>query len=365
MPERWPNSTSRSEYIQEIHGCFGRMLRKSGPGRSAGVFRVHSRGAFSLVLFALAAITFHPVIAADQDVVASVPDPLEIQGENPECNLTIAGFYSPYCGVCDVSVDGGPPASHILLTVPCGSWIELFAHEAPECRFYNWYGGEPCDGGCLPFFPYGSRMNPWWLYVDRSLYILLSCTPVSLAVNRQPEGADLYEGMRHRLLVDVGGNIGQAHFDWRKDGLSLDVADQGVLEITGASLADAGEYSCSVSDDYRSVQSESARIQVFPRASEGHHAADTDRNWQISLAELLRVVQFYNVGAFHCGEGTEDGYAPGPGETSCGTHSADFDTPDWRITMSELLRMVQFFNALGGAYHAEPGSEDGFAPGAG
>jgi len=77
------------------------------------------------------------------------------------------------------------------------------------------------------------------------------------------------------------------------------------------------------------------------------------------------VIQFYNSGGFHCEEGTEDGYAPGPGDQTCAPHSSDYapSGPDWRIVLTELLRIIQFYNS--GGYHPCPdeGTEDGFCPG--
>jgi len=85
------------------------------------------------------------------------------------------------------------------------------------------------------------------------------------------------------------------------------------------------------------------------------------------LTELLRVIQFYNSGGFHCAANpgdTEDGYVPGPGENhSCTPHASDYapSGPDWAIGLTELLRLIQFFNSFG--YHVCAGSEDGFCPG--
>ncbi len=89
--------------------------------------------------------------------------------------------------------------------------------------------------------------------------------------------------------------------------------------------------------------------------------ADQDHNNQINLSELLRVIQFFNSGGYHCQSGTEDGFAPGPGDTSCASHSSDYNEQDWAINLSELLRLIQFFNS--GGYHLQSGTEDGFAPG--
>ncbi len=93
------------------------------------------------------------------------------------------------------------------------------------------------------------------------------------------------------------------------------------------------------------------------------HTADQDCDGHVNLSELLRIIQFFNSSGYHCQTGTEDGYAPGSGDTSCAPHNSDYNTQDWRITLSELLRVIQFFNSNG--YHACPGenTEDGFCPG--
>jgi hypothetical protein len=96
------------------------------------------------------------------------------------------------------------------------------------------------------------------------------------------------------------------------------------------------------------------------------HSGDTTVNGIISLSELLRVVQFFNLNGYRCAVGpTEDGYVAGTvGTQDCAFHDSDTDV-DWDISLSELLRFVQFFN-LGGYHYcpdAEPATEDGFCPG--
>lgn len=86
------------------------------------------------------------------------------------------------------------------------------------------------------------------------------------------------------------------------------------------------------------------------------HAADTTKDWEIDLSELLRVIQFYNSDGFHVAGGTEDGYAPGPGDISGSPHDSDYAPLDWRIEMPELLRVIQFFNVRGIVY--APAAED-------
>ena len=97
------------------------------------------------------------------------------------------------------------------------------------------------------------------------------------------------------------------------------------------------------------------------------HSADQDADNQINLSELLRVIQFFNSAGYHCESGTEDGYAPGPGDQGCTAHASDYNPEDWEINLSELLRIIQFFNSNG--YHAcpdeVPPTEDGYCPGSG
>jgi uncharacterized protein (DUF2141 family) len=94
-----------------------------------------------------------------------------------------------------------------------------------------------------------------------------------------------------------------------------------------------------------------------------YHDADfMPRNYEISLSEVLRMVQFYSGTDYHCDAGGEDGYGPGEGDhSSCMQHSADYNPPDWKISLSELLRVIQLYNV--DVYHPDADEEDGFAPG--
>jgi len=91
------------------------------------------------------------------------------------------------------------------------------------------------------------------------------------------------------------------------------------------------------------------------------YSADQDGNYSIELPELLRVIQLYKMGGYHCQPGTEDGYAGGyDGDKSCIPHASDYNPQDWKISLIELLRAIQFYN-IGGYYPCE-GTEDGFCP---
>lgn len=98
------------------------------------------------------------------------------------------------------------------------------------------------------------------------------------------------------------------------------------------------------------------------------HAADTDEDGALGLAEVLRIIQFFNVNGYSCDLSamSEDGYLPGAGDESCIPHDSDYNPQDWVISLSELLRSIQFFN-VGGYYYCPselPPSEDNFCPGA-
>jgi hypothetical protein len=92
----------------------------------------------------------------------------------------------------------------------------------------------------------------------------------------------------------------------------------------------------------------------------------------IDFHELLRLIQLYNSRALHTDATTEDGYAPGAGAHGW-PHSSDYwpasglpgpgnRAQDWTLDFHELLRAIQLYNS--GAYHVDPSTEDGFAPGA-
>lgn len=90
------------------------------------------------------------------------------------------------------------------------------------------------------------------------------------------------------------------------------------------------------------------------------HSADTNGDFDMNLQELLRVVQFFNLQAYHCEEGTLDGYAAGPGECENGTpHDSDFSPSNFVINLQELLRLIQIFNGDGG-YLPDATTPDGF-----
>ncbi len=101
-------------------------------------------------------------------------------------------------------------------------------------------------------------------------------------------------------------------------------------------------------------------FELEPLLPQYHSADYNPPDYKISLSELLRIIQLYNSGYYHCNPDGEDGYATEKGDQTCTPHDADYNPHDWNISLSELLRLIQLYNASG--YRADPGSEDGFAP---
>jgi hypothetical protein len=101
------------------------------------------------------------------------------------------------------------------------------------------------------------------------------------------------------------------------------------------------------------------------------HSSDTDGTSNVTLDELLRVIQMFNAGGYACAlnpGATEDGYLPGTfnfagRDLDCRAHASDYVPAggDGAISLSELLRLIQIYNV--GEYRfclALPSSEDNF-----
>lgn len=107
-----------------------------------------------------------------------------------------------------------------------------------------------------------------------------------------------------------------------------------------------------------------ATTLIFTREVSGEgrfHSADTNKDYRISETELSRVAGYYNAGGYHDAPGTEDGFALGAGTPHNQVHDADFKPRDWMINALEISRLVSFYNA--GGYHVDAAGYDGFAPG--
>jgi uncharacterized delta-60 repeat protein len=161
-------------------------------------------------------------------------------------------------------------------------------------------------------------------------------------------------------------------YQWRKNGtpLSTNVTSHNpVLELPNVQPADADAYDVVITSGANILTSPARTLTLLPE----FHASDSNSDRRIGLIELTRIIQFYNYrdGTVRTGEyrtlaGTEDGFTLGPGAIT-NFHSGDSNR-DGRFDIFELTRVIELYNFLDGtsrtgAYHAEAGTEDGFAPG--
>ncbi len=124
-----------------------------------------------------------------------------------------------------------------------------------------------------------------------------------------------------------------------------------------------GEWTTRLESTNTASEGESATLSVVatvPEFTADYHSADYNPpDYKISLSELLRVVQLYNIGAYHCDPNSKDGCAAGDGDRTCTPHDSDYSPQDWGISLSELLRFIQLYNSVG--YYADPNGEGGFS----
>lgn len=109
----------------------------------------------------------------------------------------------------------------------------------------------------------------------------------------------------------------------------------------------------------------------------GLHSADTNGDLRLGLSELLRVIELYNTrtgtsrtGRYRLSETSKDGFDPdgrtiGDGEGPTRFHSADMDR-NGQLSLSELLRVIELYNTRSGttrtgAYRIDADTSDGFS----
>lgn len=110
------------------------------------------------------------------------------------------------------------------------------------------------------------------------------------------------------------------------------------------------------------------------------HSADTDGDRRVSLAELLRVIELYNTrfgtartGRYALSAASFDHFAPDARDPAAIAarpgrfHSADMNR-DGALSLAELLRVIELYNVRDGtertgAYHLDPAGVDGFGGG--
>lgn len=193
------------------------------------------------------------------------------------------------------------------------------------------------------------------LRFDAAVFTLNSITPSGAVVGAGKQlSANQVSPGRWRIVV-VGFNQNE-----------IPAGEIAIVSLTSAEAAPQGSYGIQVTDV---VMSDVNAQPVAAQGSNGtvtlgpaeYHSADFNQNYVIDLTELLRGIQLFNAGQLSCDNTSEDGYAIGAGPQDCSPHDSDYkDSADWRISLTELLRLIQYFNV--GGYAPSDTSEDGFDP---
>lgn len=151
-------------------------------------------------------------------------------------------------------------------------------------------------------------------------------------------------------------------------GINSNTMGNGVVAVLQCAVAEnalPGVYPLALENIVMSDQNgdgvSSTRINGNAEAKFLWHDADYSKDYNISIQELLRVVQLFNLRGYHCVDGSEDGFGGGEGPTECVPHNSDYIDRNFVISMSELLRLIQFFNVRG--YTPTIGTQDGFSAG--
>jgi hypothetical protein len=169
------------------------------------------------------------------------------------------------------------------------------------------------------------------------------------------EGEGVVEGEGEGTIEGGTEGEGEGTVEGGEDGEGvLEGEGEGVVEGEGEGVVEGeGEVEGSVEGEGEG----DVELPLF--------TADLDGNGEIDLPELLRVIQLFNAGAYYCISGeSEDGYGITPegiafGDPGCERHASDYDDEPGVIQLSELLRLIQFFN-LGGVVACPGETEDNF-----
>jgi hypothetical protein len=201
----------------------------------------------------------------------------------------------------------------------------------------------------------------------------ISTAPAELAVGQpldiltEPATVSRYVGEMLEFGVEVQGGVGKLHYAWYKDDTLVRTAP--TLVIGKLTEEDEGGYSVVVSDSISAAIGEVIlTLDVVPVEGElppPQHSADANNDGILDLSEVLGIIQLYNAGAYHCDNSQPGGFGAGENldaPTDCAFHSSDYGPPYRVISLSELLRALQFFQ-LGYWYCPSEDTEDSYCAG--
>jgi Immunoglobulin domain/Immunoglobulin I-set domain len=188
-------------------------------------------------------------------------------------------------------------------------------------------------------------------------------------------------------LVNSAGSVAASNNDWAGDpAITAATTLVGAAQLEATSKESAllktvapGSYTALVTGANSTTGR--TRLEIYALPAREFHSADVNRDGRVSLLELTRVIELYNVrnGTTRTGgysvatTSTEDGFSGASERTNAETatlaryHSADTNR-DGRIALLELTRVIELYNQRSGTtrtgqYKPQAGTEDGFSPG--
>jgi hypothetical protein len=296
-----------------------------------------------------------------------VPTDLEIElcSEELTAQAMVPPTTSPYTGT--VQILGPFP--------PDNSYAVVVRHNVPQPTSIDFFIGNPGVVG-TPFVSYTSNVEcPFQALQSPDFVLLIDENPLYVQVNGSDPNHTIRADMLCVELIEgdpeeegegegtPDGGVDEGEDEGEDPNANLPTFAELLLfryqqaDSSGDDLLDVTEVQFILSqvstENFEAMDSNNdgslstAELHRFAGPVRKHNA-DVNGDESLSFGELLRLVQLYNAGSFHCNEpagDTEDGYAPGDGDTSCSPHASDYrnGSADFRIDLSELLRGLQIY----------------------
>ena len=126
-------------------------------------------------------------------------------------------------------------------------------------------------------------------WAESSRLVSVEPPPSPLMWDNDDWGVTVGETATIRLTLE---NADTFDYQWFKEGVAIEGANEAVFEISDASLSDAGTYTVVVSNEAGTVTSEPAVLSVLADTTEGpdgaqaYHPADKNQDYRISIDEV-------------------------------------------------------------------------------
>lgn len=92
----------------------------------------------------------------------------------------------------------------------------------------------------------------------------LNVRQINFSLSAQPVGAKKYVGQSHTLSVEASGGSGSFSYTWKRNGNTFGAANSASITLNNLQIANAGSYTCTVTDlgNSNSAESDPALVEV-------------------------------------------------------------------------------------------------------